>query len=1028
MKNDHHHRHLSKEQLNAAKAKESSSFEEYYLWIEKHMPPIFFEEIETNQLMLIAHHLMYFPLQDFSTRLYFKNSAIILCLDAPDVDINILKNFQQVCIKNYQTFISDVPAPFPDIKQKLRLAVLYFTSPLEEEHESIEKAIPKEQQLAIFEEMKQRNKELSFDEFDHVIHQMDQRFLRSLTKDRLILSLEMFQRAKTRDHCQYELRYNEDWATKGNEIPSLQIVLAWRNPPKHRFFYRLAKMIHRHHLNIKRVNAGYISLGDNDIVMMSLGLHGMNGKAAWEGCDMTDFLQELALLKYFDDQDSVETVFIQSKLIRGNLGHFIRCLISFIHQTLLHADVNLYSLGNIEEGICRHPELIVKLCNAFEHKFHPIHHELKQYEKEKKEFLELVQDLDTGQPTNDVRRKNILIQAMNFVEYTLKTNFYRNNKSALAFRLNPLYLDEVPFNRKEKFPEMPFAIFFIKGMSFIAFHIRFKDLARGGLRTVIPSKLEQMVVDRNNVFAECYNLAYTQQKKNKDIPEGGAKVVIFLNIFEQLEQDAKIYVHDLLLAHVDKQQIKTKLEEFKNKQRSIFLYQSQRAFVHSILTLVNCYENGELKAKDIISYYDKAEYLYLGPDENMHNVMIEWIASYSKHVGYKAGSAFISSKPTAGINHKEYGVTSLGVNVYMHEILKYLGINPEKDTFTVKITGGPDGDVAGNQMLNLYRYYPKTAKLLAVTDVSGTINDPQGLDLEEIAKLFHDAKPIRFYPAAKLSEGGFLLDMFTKKEESAYAQQTLCLRKVNGKVKEEWLSGNDMNHLFRHNVHQTKTDIFIPGGGRPRTLNGLNYKDFLDEEGKPTSRAIIEGANLYLTPEARYALEEKGVLIIKDSSANKGGVICSSCEVQIGLILSDEEFIENKPLLMKEVLHFIKEKAKEEALLMLKTYDKTDLSMIDISDLISERINTFTYQILDYLTPLPLSNDPNDPYIRCLLKYCLPMIRNKYQQRILNQIPDNHKKAMIACYIAGKIVYSKGLDPFPSIVDVLPLIVSTLSQ
>jgi hypothetical protein len=34
--------------------------------------------------------------------------------------------------------------------------------------------------------------------------------------------------------------------------------------------------------------------------------------------------------------------------------------------------------------------------------------------------------------------------------------------------------------------------------------------------------------------------------------------------------------------------------------------------------------------------------------------MIEWIAAYSKKCGYKPGVAFISSKPTCGINHKEF--------------------------------------------------------------------------------------------------------------------------------------------------------------------------------------------------------------------------------------------------------------------------------------------------------------------------------------------------------------------------------------
>ena len=85
-----------------------------------------------------------------------------------------------------------------------------------------------------------------------------------------------------------------------------------------------------------------------------------------------------------------------------------------------------------------------------------------------------------------------------------------------------------------------------------------------------------------------------------------------------------------------------------------------------------------------------------------------------------------------------------------------------------------------------------------------------------------------------------------------------------------------MNHILRNTIHEVKTDIFIPAGGRPRTFNETNIKEFLDETGKPSSKGIIEGANLYLTQKARRTLEKLGVLIIKDSSANKTGVICSS--------------------------------------------------------------------------------------------------------------------------------------------------------
>lgn len=1014
---------IDKKDLEAAIQKESELFREYYLWLETHMPPRLFNDLTRKQVMLLAHNLMGFHMQSYFSQIFMENSAFVLCLDSADADLRILKHYNLYGIRNYQTYLSDEPPPFKGVDKKLRIAAIYF-SEVEDKTPICELTLKHLNKQSVFEQIKERDPDMSYDAFQDLLCRMNPRFLGSLNEDRLVKALSMFFRAKTRDHCQYEVSYNETWQTDGENFPSMRIVFAWRNTPKHRFLYRLAKMIYRHNLVMTRVNATYIDpYSRKSILIMAVGLNGVNDTSAWDAADIDDFLKELACLKYFDYLDTIESTFVDTRLITGNEGNLLRTIHTFVHQVLVHADPNLYSMANIEEAYCRHPELTVGLLKAFKMKFHPKTHNLRDYKTLRKELLSQIEEIDTGNVINDTRRMNVFKQSIYFIEYALKTNFYRNNKSAFSFRLDPAYLDQAPFDRKEKFPELPFAIFFVKGMHFMGFHIRFKDLSRGGLRTVMPQRHEQMLSERNNVFLECYNLAYTQQKKNKDIPEGGSKAIIFLEPYERLHSEADIYRTELKAREHSEEEIVEKLKEFRHEQKIEYLYQTQRAFIHSFITLVNCEDDGTLIARDVVDYWKKPEYIYLGPDENMHNVLIEWISEYSKTCGYKPGIAFISSKPGAGINHKEYGITSFGVNVYMIETLKFLGINPDKDSFTIKISGGPDGDVAGNQILNLQKYFPKTAKLLALTDISGTIYDPEGLDLDEMAKLFHEAKAINNYPAIKLHDGGFLLDTQTKREQSEYVQQTLCLRKVEGQLQEDWLSGNDMNHILRTNLHQTKTDIFIPAGGRPRTLNEHNYQEYLDETGTPTSRAIVEGANLYLTPLARQRLEELGVIIVKDSSANKGGVICSSLEVLAGLTLSVEEFLDQKTELMTEILAFISEKAKDEADLLLRSHDELNLPLTVISDKISSRINTYTYAILDYLETIALSDDPTDPYIQCLFNYCPSLFTEKYKDRIL-KLPDMHKKAMIACYIASKLVYKRGLKWSPSIVDILPLIAS----
>lgn len=1008
---------VSKDKLKGAIRRESEKFEKYYVWLERHMPHRFFEQLDPQNLILVTHNLMSLNLQDFFSEINLKQSAIVLCLDSPEADLKILENYSLYGIREYRTFVSNESPPFPGITRNLRIATLYFT----EVGEPLEEKLSTERKEELLALVKARNPKVTDEEFEKIITGMTTRFLSSMTTERLTLALDMFFRAGTRDHCQYEIIYNEDWKRSG--VPSMQIVLAWLNTPKYKFLFDLAQMIHRHNLDLQRMAATYIDPHSSEsILVMSIGLHGAKGGAAWDEANIPDFLQELVTLKYFDSEDIVEKTFVTTELLRGNMGNLARAMIRFDHQVLVHADPYLYSFNNIEEGFCRHPELIVKICEIFEMKFNPEGHDIEKYHHLRNQFLTLVENLDTGHAMNDTRRKNILKTTLYFIDYTLKTNFYRNNKTSLSFRLDPQYLDLVPYNRKEKFPELPYGIFFVFNSNFTAFHIRFKDLSRGGLRTVTPERKEQLIAERSNLFQECYNLAYTQQKKNKDIPEGGSKGVILLEPSKTLPYEIEIFRKEMELAEISEEEMEDKLMNFERLQKREYLLEAQRSFTNSFLTILNCEDNGCLRAKHIVDYWKRPEYIYLGPDEKLWNRAIEWISEHCEKHQYKPGRCFITSKPGAGINHKEYGVTSFGLNVYMHQLLLYLGIDPEKDPFTIKISGGPDGDVAGNQILNLHKFYPQTAKLLALTDVSGTIYDPEGLDLEELAGMFHNTLPIRFYPPEKLHEDGFLLDRRTKREHTAYAQQTLCWRKKDNKLAQDWLSGNEMNQLFRNNVHQTKTDIFVPCGGRPRTLNLGNYQDFLDETGKPTSKAIAEGANLYLTQEARRQLEKLGVLIIKDSSCNKGGVICSSFEVLSGLVLSQKEFLKEKKEFVPEILNILKQAALNEAQLLLHTHQKTSAYLTDISDEISVKINTYKYQLLDYLETIELSEDPNAPLIRALAMYCPPILREKYFDRILKMVPDIHKKAVIAVHIASHLVYQRGLEWSPSIVEVLPLI------
>ena len=82
----------------------------------------------------------------------------------------------------------------------------------------------------------------------------------------------------------------------------------------------------------------------------------------------------------------------------------------------------------------------------------------------------------------------------------------------------------------------------------------------------------------------------------------------------------------------------------------------------------------------------------------MFDPMINWIGDYAAQTGYTLKAGLISGKPDRGINHKEFGVTSFGVHQFLLRTLQHLNINPHCDPFSLKISGGPFGDVAGNEL------------------------------------------------------------------------------------------------------------------------------------------------------------------------------------------------------------------------------------------------------------------------------------------------------------------------------------------
>jgi glutamate dehydrogenase len=464
----------------------------------------------------------------------------------------------------------------------------------------------------------------------------------------------------------------------------------------------------------------------------------------------------------------------------------------------------------------------------------------------------------------------------------LKTNFFTPTKVALSFRLKPDFLPE------HEYPQPLYGMFLVISSEFRGFHLRFRDIARGGIRIVKSRNGEAYNINARSLFDENYNLANTQQRKNKDIPEGGAKGVILLDADHQ------------------------------DKARVAF-----EKYIDSILDLLLPPVSPGIK-DPIVDLHGKDEILFMGPDENTAE-LVNWATEHARGRGAPWWKSFFTGKSPklGGIPHDAYGMTTLSVRQYVLGIQRKLNIDPATQ---LKLqTGGPDGDLGSNEILLSNEKYG------AIVDGAGVIYDPNGLNHEELLRLAKKRAMISEFDMSKLSPEGY----------------RVLVDEKNVKLPSGEIVNNGM--IFRNTYHlrsQEKFDVFVPCGGRPESID-LSSVGKLIRDNKCIIPYIVEGANLFITQDAKLRLEKAGCILYKDASANKGGVTSSSLEVLASLSFNDEEFVEHMCILedgtvpdfyqayVKEVQEIIQSNAGLEFEAIWREHEQTGVLRSVLSDRLS---------------------------------------------------------------------------------------------
>ncbi|KAI9981659.1 hypothetical protein PInf_009415 [Phytophthora infestans] len=771
---------------------------------------------------------------------------------------------------------------------------------------------------------------------------------------RLAWQMELFSQVRGTEGVAVDVEHK--WETRSDEnklgggVPQTMLTIAASNVIPKGFMQKAATYLGLCSLNVVRAHLDVVKdpqNGSAHVAMIRILVQpSEEAQKDHFQFEWSKISGNLKYLKWVDDHPVHLT--LQHPELGLSRAELIYAYGNMLHGVLAKKDPFAYSLTRIMETL-EHPQnlpLAWRIADFFLTKFDP---------QQERVMTDAEQDAVVEELKKEIRRNVehedaiLLLNSMaDAVRGTLRTNKFVRDRYALSLRMDPKVMGYGTVGK-----DTPFGVFFIYGRRFKGFHVRFRDIARGGLRMVYPSSTDAHALESARQYNEAYNLAFAQQLKNKDIPEGGSKAVVLCDPIVGPVGDVA--------------------------PRDFIIRKSVKAFSDALLDLNTTDE--EVKAK-IVDYYGKDELIYLGPDENIIPGDIVWMTKRAAYRGYPIPRAFISSKPDAGFNHKVYGVTSEGVAVFADVALRSQNIDPKNQPFTVKITGGTDGDVAGNVIKILHREYGDNVHIVGICDGTGVIEDPQGLDMPELLRLVHESLPLSSFDESKVSSKGIKHDINT--QEGIRARNSM------------------------HN--RVKSDLFIPAGGRPNTINENNWRDYLDADGKPASGLIVEGANLFITPEARQLLfDNAGVVIVKDSSANKCGVVCSSYEIVASMLLETDEFLAVKDELVVEVVDKLRALARVEAQLLFREYKKDPTSALPpASERISRAITRVHDAVLAHFDDV--CEEDQQILFTLIEEHLPPKLRELALDRVQQNVPLAYIRSIVASSLASKIVYREGLQ------------------
>ncbi|HEU4753940.1 MAG TPA: Glu/Leu/Phe/Val dehydrogenase [Armatimonadota bacterium] len=208
------------------------------------------------------------------------------------------------------------------------------------------------------------------------------------------------------------------------------------------------------------------------------------------------------------------------------------------------------------------------------------------------------------------------------------------------------------------------------------------------------------------------------------------------------------------------------------------------------------------------------------PDMGTNPQVMAWIMdTYSMHRGYTVTGVVTGKPPAIGGTEGRVEATGRGVTLIAGMAVRKLGRRLSGAKVAVQGFGNV-GSVAARLLAK------EGATVVAVSDITGGVYNPNGLNLEELDAYRQDRQQISDY--------------------------------------------SDGDRITNEELLELPVDILVPAAKEKQ----------ITEKNADRVRAslVVEGANGPTTPEADRILHEKGILVVPDILANAGGVIVSYFE------------------------------------------------------------------------------------------------------------------------------------------------------